>query len=210
MKWDESLDHVAVLDEAWSAPGNTTAQLPPVDVNAVLAERYRVAPPLAMTGAMLWDMEVRKASAPDVFIPGVVTPGTADKWELGSDGAREWFVRVSEQKLWLDRERSGLVIEATLVDHDRRAVTFIGLPEFVTPDGRTLTATTDQPLFHVEHAVSGSEERPINDWRAVHLTEGVDARLVATFGFIAAQPWLAEYVEIYSRENLDRDLARIT
>lgn len=209
MKWNESLDHVAVLDEAWSAPGNTTAELPPADVNAVLAQRYRVAPPLAMTGSMLWDMEVRKASAPDVFIPGVVTPGSVEKWELGSSGSRDWFVRVSEQRCWLDREERAFVIEATLVDHERRAVTFVGLPEFVTPDGRTLTAGAEQPLFHVEHSVNGSEEQPTNDWRIVHLTDGVDDRLVETFGFIAQQPWLAEYVEIYIRDNLGRELTRL-
>jgi hypothetical protein len=48
-------------NEAWSAPSSTRFELPPVNVNKVLKERYRVSPEQGLTRAMIWDMETRKA-----------------------------------------------------------------------------------------------------------------------------------------------------
>ena len=47
-------------------------------------------------------------------------------------------------------------LERAHLDHDRQAVTFTGRRTLADPDGRTLAATSMQPLFHVEH---GSRER---------------------------------------------------
>jgi len=41
-------------NEAWSAPSSTRFELPPVDVNKVLKERYRVSPERTLTRAMIW------------------------------------------------------------------------------------------------------------------------------------------------------------
>lgn len=57
-----SPDLEQVLEDAWKAPGNTTIELPPVDVNQVLHDHYEGVGDLAYTRTMLWDMEVRKAS----------------------------------------------------------------------------------------------------------------------------------------------------
>ena len=68
-------NHEALLEEAWNKPGNTVIELPPVDVNQVLRDRYEADPGLRITRTMLWDMEARKAAAPDKYIPTVVRPG---------------------------------------------------------------------------------------------------------------------------------------
>jgi hypothetical protein len=76
------------------------------------------------------------------------------------------------------------------------------------PDGRTLVATSQQPLFHVEHAVGGAEQGPLNLWRIVHLTDAPDEQLTALFSRIWASPWLPEFVEIYIQRNLHIGLHR--
>jgi len=59
-------------NDAWSAPSSTRFELPPVDVNKVLKERYRVSPGVTLTRAMIWDMETKKAWDPLTYIPYVV------------------------------------------------------------------------------------------------------------------------------------------
>jgi hypothetical protein len=48
----------------WSAPSNTRFELPPVDVNKVLKERFRVSPEQSLTRAMIWDMEDEEGLGP--------------------------------------------------------------------------------------------------------------------------------------------------
>src|SRR5437016_3890471 len=60
-------------NDAWSAPSSTRFELPPVDVNKVLKERYRVSPEQTLTRAMIWDMETKKAWDPLTYIPYVVS-----------------------------------------------------------------------------------------------------------------------------------------
>jgi len=197
MKLDE------ILTAAWDDPATTAIELPPVDVNQVVRDHYDVTPPLRYTRSMLWDMEVRKASAPNVFIRGVVKAGSAAKFGDGDD-----FTRVSEQRLWLARDEFGTVIERVHLDHDRQSVVFVGIPEYVTPDGRTLTAGTGQPLFHVEHWVDGAEDQPLNRWRIVLLTARPDQRLVDLFTRIGRSTYLPEFVEIHIRDVLGHELTR--
>lgn len=56
-------------NDAWNAPSSTQFKLPPVDVNKVLKERYRVSPEQTLTRAMIWDMETKKAWDPLTYIP---------------------------------------------------------------------------------------------------------------------------------------------
>jgi hypothetical protein len=56
-------------DDAWEAPSSTRFELPPVDVNKVLRDRYRVEPGKSLTRAMIWDMETKKAWDPVSYIP---------------------------------------------------------------------------------------------------------------------------------------------
>ncbi|MEV4320535.1 hypothetical protein [Actinocrispum sp. NPDC049592] len=199
-------DLVAEFDRAWSDPRYTKTDLPPVHINKVLRDHYKVDPPLTYTRTMLWDMEVRKASAPDFYIPSAVRPDSARKWESGVDNE---FTRVSTQRLWQERETFGLVIEHVHLDPARQSVVFIGAPDFTTPDGEVLTADTRQPLFHVDHWVEGDEDDPINRWRIVHLTGAPDPALAGVFDAMAASPYLRDFVEVHIRTVLGRTLTRV-
>jgi len=198
---DDQADLVKIFEQAWHEPGNTAVVAPSIDVNQVLADRYELDEPLVVTRTMLWDMEVRKASAPDLFIPFVVAAGSAECWGDGDD-----FVRISSQRRWLDRDQRDLVIERFHLDHGHQAVTFIGVPTVTTPEGTELHAGTGQPLFHVEHAVGGTETRPLNLWRIVHLTDQPDERLRAIHEH--DHGLLPEYVEIYISDVAGRRLTR--
>jgi hypothetical protein len=197
------LEHEKVFQQAWLDPSTTRFELTPVDVNKVLAQKYVLGEPLVFTRAMLWDMEVRKARQPDLFIPYVVKSGSAATW-----GGDDVFVRESQQRLWLARNTYGRIIEQTNLDHVRQIVTFIGAAEHAGPAGELLRATTDQVVFHVEHSVGGTENQPLNRWRIVHRTAGPDARLIAVFTRIDADPWLPEHTEIYIRDILGIALTR--
>lgn len=197
------LDHERHFQQAWDDPGNTRYELPAVDVNRVLAERYTLDKPLVFTRTMMWDNEVRKARRPDLFIPSVVAAGSADAW-----GDGDIFVRRSMQRQWSRPGNYGLVLEQTRLDHARQVVTFIGAADHPGRDGAVLHASTEQPIFHVEHSVSGEESRPLNNWRTVHVTGAPDGRIVEVFDRIAANPWLPEFVEIYIRDVLELAIAR--
>ncbi len=112
------------------------------------------------------------------------------------------------QRLWLRPQRYELILERAFLSRGEQKVTFLGVSQLIGPDGTLLRAGTGQPLFHVEHSVGGTESRPLNRWRIVHLTGAVDERLIAVFEHMAASPWLAEHTEIYVRENLGIKLTR--
>jgi hypothetical protein len=126
------LEHEKVFREAWNDPTATRYELTPLDVNKVLADRYVLGEPLVFTRAMLWDLEARKARHPDVFNPYVVAAGSAAAW-----GDEDVFFRKSMQRLWLDPDTYGLVLEQTKLDHDKQTVTFIGTAEHPGPDGNS-------------------------------------------------------------------------
>ncbi len=195
---------------AWDNPRYTRYQLPDIDVNKVLADRYPTGGPLTFTRRLLWDMEVRKASRPGVFIPYVVRQGSDRSWNRHESDGSEYLDRCSMQRLWLSSERYELVLERAVLNHNEQKVTFLGVRELTDADGRLLRAGTGQPLFHVEHSVAGSDMRPLNRWRIVHLTDAPDERLMAVFKHMAASPWLPEHTEIYIRSVLRIQLARRT
>lgn len=202
------IDHDREFRRAWDDPGNTRFEMPAVDVNSVLADRYRTGEPLTFTRAMLWDAEVRKAWRPDRYIPSVVREGSARTWggRPGADGA-DHFLRASEQRLWREPGEFALVLERGRLDFSRQRATYIGAVELPGPDG-TLRAGSGQPLFHVEHSVGGHEARPLNRWRIVHLTDGPDGGVLDRLEGLAENPWLPEFVEIYLRDDLGVQLSR--
>ena len=106
------------------------------------------------------------------------------------------FVRVTEQRLWLDPETC------------TTGALFIGAASFDTPDGRTLNAGTGQPLFHIEHSVAGTEERPLNMWRVVHLTDEVDPAMVALFAEMSRETYLLVFIEVHLTRGLGVSLRR--
>jgi hypothetical protein len=68
-------------------------------------------------------------------------------------------------------------------------------------------ANGEQPLFHVEHSVSGDELQPLNRWRIVHLTNGPKHELTELFKVMANSVLLPEFVENYIRNDLNIGLA---
>lgn len=200
-------NHDGEFQRAWADLSNTRFELPPADVNRVLAEHYRTSEPLTFTRTMLWDMEVRKAWRPDRYIPSVVREGSAHAWgqRSAADGT-ESFVRSSQQRLWLESSEYGLVLEQVCLNPTLQKVTFIGTAEVPDRDGNLLHAGAGQPLFHVVHSVGGNESRPLNEWRIVHLTERPDPKLVERFTHMASDVRLPEFVEIYIRNDLNIEL----
>ncbi|MEH6413509.1 hypothetical protein [Pseudomonas sp. CGJS7] len=204
-----SVDHEPVFEQAWNDPSNTRFEIPPVDVNRILAERYDLERPLRLTRSQLWEMEARKARRPDLYIPYVVEQGSAAVWADSPESAQvERFVRKSRQRLWLQPDRYELILEQTRVDHARQRVTFIGASEYPGADGTVLKAGDSQPIFHVIHAVAGRQEQPLNLWSVVFLTPEQDSRLLAPFVRMAHDGWLPGYVEIYIRDDLKVGISR--
>lgn len=204
------IDHEQEFARAWADPKNTRTERPPADVNAILQTHYRSSEPLHFTKTMLWDMEVRKAYHPDVYIPSVCQEGTAETWGVSTlaDGS-EIFFRKSNQRQRFDPTRYELVLEQVRINPQAQKVTFIGAPTLVDKDGNTLTATTLQPLFDVEHAATGTEDRPVNELRMVHITDAPNADLAARAAKSARSPYLMEFIEIYIRDVLRIELTRL-
>ena len=200
--------HEAAFERAWADPDNTRIELDPVDINGTLARYYRTNKPLRFTRTMLWDMEVKKAFRPDLYIPSVVKKGSSSYWNRqASTGGAESFVRCSRQRLWLVPSEHGLVLERVFLNPGRQRVTFIGTAELPGRDGNPIRSGEGQPLFHVEHSVDGSESRPLNLWRIVFLTDGPRQQLIERFT-LAKNVWLREFVEIYIRRDLKIALNR--
>jgi len=185
---------VEEFEQAWSNPSYTRFELPPMPVNEVLNEKYTVSSPLRLSREMVWDMELKKAWDPATFIPSVVSKGRSwgrHQIEVGS----ERFFRSSTQLSWLS-DGYGTVLEEVFVDHKQQKILFLGRDHFETKDGLD-TASNFQPLFHVEHAVGGSVDRPLNLWRIVILTRTRDERYTERLQEASRQGFLPEFLEIY-------------
>jgi hypothetical protein len=194
------------FEAAWNDPANTPFELPPVDVNKVLRERYSLGTPFRMTREMLWDMEAKKAWDPLSFIPYVVSEGGSWDRQSLADGS-EHFFRASQQAAWIAEGR-GLVLEEVFVSHAERRIFFMGRAEFRSATGEPLSASDYQPLFHVEHAAAGTEADPLNVWRIVFLTERNDPRFTEPFKRMVAAGLLPGFIEIYIARDLGVKLDR--
>ncbi|MDE2755337.1 MAG: hypothetical protein OXU26_15495 [Acidobacteriota bacterium] len=202
------LNHEEEFERAWTDPCNTRIELPPADINQVLARYYRTNKSLTFTRTMLWDMEVKKAFRPDLYIPSVVSEGSSRYWRRQTaSGGTESFLRCSRQRLRLKPSERGLVLEQVLLNPARQSATFIGAAELLDSDGNLVRAGRGQPLFHVEHSVDGGEFRPLNRWRIVYLTDRPERKLIERFA-LAKEVRLREFVEIYIRRDLKIELTR--
>ena len=202
------LNHEEAFERAWTDPCNTRIELVPVDINRVLARYYRTNEPLRFTRTMLWDMEVKKAFRPDLYIPSVVSEGSSRYWgRQAAAGGTESFLRCSRQRLRLNPSEHGLVLEQVLLNPARQSATFIGTAQLLDSDGNLLRAGRGQPIFHVEHSVDGGEFQPLNRWRIVYLTDRPERKLIERF-VLATEVWLREFVEIYIRRDLKIGLTR--
>ena len=188
------------FDKAWQNPDHTAIELDTVDVNGVLEKYYATSEPLHFTKRMLWDMEAKKAWDPSTYIPHVVREGKS--WGRKTlRKSEEFFVRSSRQLAWMTNAY-GLVLEKVYLSHEEQKVIFLGRAEFLSEDGTPVYASSHQPLFHVEHAAGGTESRPLNRWRIVHLTTGKDDGLVQWFAQRGSADWLLEFIEIYIKNDL--------
>jgi len=186
--------------QAWRNPRHTRITLPPVDVNKILAERYRMDKPTHITRGMVWDMELKKSWDPRTYISYVVSEGKSWGRHRNEDGS-EHFCRFTIQRAWID-ERSGSVLEDVYINHKEQRILFLGRSEMVAEGGERIRSEGFQPLFHVEHAAGGSDAAPLNMWRIVLLTESEDRRFKAPFEKMIRDDLLPGFLEIY----IDRDL----
>ena len=194
-------------NEAWNAPSSTRFELPPVDVNNVLKERYRVSPERTLTRAMIWDMETKKAWDPLTYIPYVVSQARSWGRTPLRDGSTR-FCRSSLQRGWITPEE-GLVLEEVFVSDAKQTIYFLGRPRMVEENGNALMASPFQPLFHVRHAVSGSlEETPLNLWSIVLLTNTPNRGYCEPFEQMARAGLLPGFIEIYIERDLKLKLSR--
>jgi hypothetical protein len=192
--------------KAWNNSSHTRFELPPVNVNKVLRDRYRVAPDVRLTRAMVWDMETKKAWDPLSYIPYVVSVGKSwDRHVLADRSER--FNRASMQCGWVTPER-GRVLEDVFVNHAKQSIFFFGRERMVDEDGSELRASQFQPIFHVEHGVGGSDDEPLNLWSIVLLTSEPDARYHEPFEQMVRQGLLPGFLEIYIQKDLGRQLRR--
>jgi len=194
-------------NEAWNAPSNTRFELPPVDVNTVLKRRYQVSPEKTLTRAMIWDMETKKAWEPLSYIPYVVSQARSWGRTTLRDGSTR-FGRSSLQRGWITSEE-GRVLEDVFVNDAKQIIYFLGRPRMIEENGNEVAASTFQPLFHVRHAVGGSEEMPLNLWSIVLLTNASDPRYCEPFEQMVRAGLLPGFIEIYIERDLKLKLNRI-
>jgi hypothetical protein len=192
---------------AWACPSNTRFELPAVNVNKVLKERYRLMPKKSLTRAMIWDMETKKAWDPRSYIPYVVSEGRSWGRSTLSDGSKR-FSRSSMQRGWI-APSEGRVLEDVFISDAQQAIYFLGRPRMVGESGDDLVASTFQPLFHVRHAVGGTEDEPLNLWSIVLLTSAPDARYLEPFEEMARTGLLPGFIEIYIQRDLQLSLSRL-
>jgi len=193
------------FDQAWQDPRHTLIELEPIDVNDMLQKYYVMSEPVRLTRAMLWDAEGKKAWDPRTYIPQVVREGNSWDRTTGEDG-EERFLRASQQRAW-KADIYGRVLEEVYLSPREHKILFLGRGEFVSDDGSRLQAGGHQPLFHVEHAVGGTDTQPLSLWRIVHLTTEKDDALIQ--GQTAGTPEvLRRFVAIYVEKDLGRKLTR--
>ena len=195
------------FDEAWNASSSTRFELPPVDVNKVLKEKYRLSPEQPLTRAMIWDMETKKAWDPRTYIPYVVSQARSWGRTTLPDGSTR-FCRSSLQRGWITPEQ-GLVLEDVFVSDATQTIYFLGRPRMVEESGNALVASPFQPLFHVRHGAGGSERAPLNLWSIVLLTEAPDERYCEPFEQMVRAGLLPGFLEIYIGRDLKLRLSRI-
>jgi hypothetical protein len=194
------------FQDAWEDPSHTRFELPPVNVNKVLTDRYRVTPNKRITRSMIWDMETKKAWDPLTYIPYVVSEARSWGRNTLPDGSERFF-RSSIQRGWITTDR-GRVLEDVYVTHPEQDILFMGRAQMIGENGEALQASDFQPLFHVEHGVGGSERAPLNLWKIVLLTSERDRRYEEPFEQMVSAGLLPGFIQIYIETDLGMRLTR--
>ena len=193
------------FEQAWQDPHHTRIELEAIDVNDQLQQYYSASEPYLLTKPMLWDAEAKKAWDPRTYIPHIIREGKSWGRRTLEDG-EECFLRASQQRAWKEADAFGQVLEEVYLSPREHKVLGLGRVKSLAEDGTPLQAGSHQPLFHVEHAVGGTDSRPLNLWRIVHLTtEKDDALLERQQGTVEV---LREFVAIYVEKDLGIKLTR--
>jgi hypothetical protein len=193
-------------EKAWLDKEHTRFELPPVNVNKVLRDRYKMNPQRQLTRATIWDMENKKAWDPLTYIPYVVSEGRSWGREMLHDGSSR-FSRTSVQKGWIT-PNSGPILEDVYVSNAEQKVFFLGRQRMPDSGGGELLTNSFQPIFHVEHGVGGTEDEPLNLWSIVLLTSQNDPRYEEPFKKMVSSGLLPGFIEIYIERNLQVKLMR--
>ena len=189
------------FEKAWKNPNFTQIELNDVDVNEIIKNHYVTDSSVQFTRTMLWDMETKKAWDPVSYIPYAAQNGLSwGRKELPN--GNEVFVRSTDQKQWLNPEVFEQVFELVYLNHQEQKATFLGVNCVVDPSQRWAEKENEQPLFHVQHVVGGTEESPLNKWKIVHLTIGKDPRLIHLFKERIQADRLPGYIENYIIKDL--------
>lgn len=197
---------VTRFEQDWQNPSYTQITLDPTDINEVLTKYYTTSKPILFTRKMLWDVERLKAWDPKVYIPHVVNE--AHSWNrITLENGDESFIRWSNQKQWKTGAYSKVIETVNLLNKEQKVI-FLGLSKAVDEHGKTIVASDTQPLFHVEHGVGGSEDKPLNTWRIVHLTSNKDEELIKRFENFKDSKILPSYIEIYIKSILQADVTK--
>ena len=193
------------FDRAWRHPQHTLIELPPLDVNAMLQRDYILSEPVRLTRSLLWDAEAKKAWDPRRYIPHVVREGQSWGRTTLTEGDQR-FLRASQQRVWKG-DAYGQVLEEVYLSPRESKILFLGRAELMSEDGLALRAGSHQPLFHVEHAVGGTNTQPLNLWRIVHLTPEKDDALAQRQATAFAEVW-RQFIAIYVERELGKKLTR--
>jgi len=146
------------FDEAWNASSSTRFELPPVDVNKVLKEKYRLSPEQPLTRAMIWDMETKKAWDPRTYIPYVVSQARSWGRTTLPDGSTR-FCRSSLQRGWITPEQ-GLVLEDVFVSDATQTIYFLGRPRMVKKAAMLSWRVRSSRCFTSATVQAGRSARP--------------------------------------------------
>lgn len=195
------LDAEKEFEKCWQNPKYTAIQLNDVDINKILTY-YTLQNPLHFTLTMLWDMEKKKAWNPARYISYVIKEGSTKSRDkhLCPETGGELFVRCSAQKKWLEPKAYEEIFEEVYVNDNAKCVTFLGV---TTLPGEEKIINPTQPLFHVQHGAEGTEEKPLNTWRIVHLTSKKDQQLINHFKDARNPTDLPGYIEAYIKNDLN-------
>jgi NAD(P)H-dependent FMN reductase len=194
------------FDQAWNNPKHTRIELEATDVNDALEKYFSASASVRLTQSMLWDAEAKKFWGPRTYIPFVVREGSSWGRKTLGDGD-ECFLRASQQRAWKDGGVFGQVLEEIYMSPRNHSALGLGRAKFLGEDGTPMEAGSHQPLFHVEHAVGGTEARPLNLWRIVHLTTEEDDALMKR-QLELGDSWVREFVAIYVEKDLGIKLTR--
>lgn len=205
--FNNCLDAENEFEKCWQNPHYTAIQLDDVDVNKTLAY-YSAQKPIHFTKQMLWDMEKKKSWNPGNYISYVVKEGSAQSWNKQPchKTGGETFVRCSSQKKWLDPNVYEDIYEEVYVNENAKLITFLGVTTLPGKDGELHPS---QPLFHVQHGVDETEDRPLNTWRIVHLTHEKDQQLISHFENMNEATILPGFIKAYVEKDLNISIKRM-